>query len=114
MAVLVNNTIAQVHFAIVDDELEVSAPPELEALRDFFETEIGASDAMLDLIEHHIHHDRIWQFTGDACHLQLDGETTVIENTYTDTRATLTRTELRALLANLRALLTESLPGEEN
>lgn len=97
----------QVHFAIVDDELEVSAPPALETLNDFFETEIGTSDAMLDLIEHHVRHDRTWQFTGNACHLHLDGETVTIEHGHAETRATLTRTDLRALLTDLRALLAE-------
>ena len=97
----------EVHFTIVDDELEVSAPPALESLNDFFETEIGTSDAMLGLVEHHVRHDRTWWFTGNACHLHLDGETATVENNYTGACATLTRTDLRALLADLRALITE-------
>jgi hypothetical protein len=103
-----SNATAQVHFTIVDDELEVSAPPALEPLNDFFETEIGTSDAMLDLIEHHVRHDRTWQFTGDACHLRLDGETVTIEHEYTKARAVIPRADLRDLLAALRALLAES------
>jgi len=103
-----SNATAQVHFAIVDDELAVSVPPALEPLNDFFETEIGTSDAMLDLIEHHVRHDREWQFTGDSCHLEIDGETVTIEHAYTGASAVLTRVDLRALLADLRALLTES------
>lgn len=102
-----NNATTRVHFTIVDDELKVSAPPELEPLSDFFETEIGTSDAMLDLIEHHVRHERTWQLTGNACHLQLAGETVTIEQNYTDGHASLARTDFRALLANLRALLTE-------
>lgn len=98
----------QVQFTIVDDELEVSAPPTLEPLNDFFETEIGTSDAMLDLIEHHIRHDRVLQFTGNACDLHLDGEKVTIEHIYTGARTILTRADLRALLTDLRALLTES------
>jgi hypothetical protein len=103
-----SNATTQVHFAIVDDELEVSAPPALEPVGDFFETEIGTSDAILDLIEHHVRHDRTWQFTGDAGHLRLDSETVTIDHNYTGARAILTRTDLRALLIELRALLTES------
>jgi hypothetical protein len=103
-----SNATTQVHFTIVDDELEVSAPPALEPLNDFFETEIGTSDAKLGLIEHHVRHVRSWQFTGNACHLHLDGETVTIEHNYTGARTILTRTDLRALLTALRALLTES------
>ncbi|GAB3872887.1 hypothetical protein ACFQ1S_06760 [Kibdelosporangium lantanae] len=102
-----SNTTTQVHFSIVDDELEVFAPPALAAVHDFFETEIGTSDAMLNLIEHHVRHDHRWQFTGDACHLHLDGETITIEHGYTGARTILTRMDLRTLLTDLRALLTE-------
>jgi uncharacterized protein YacL (UPF0231 family) len=102
-----SNATTHVHFTIVDDELRVSVPPALETLNDFFETEIGTSDAMLGLIEHHVRHDRTWQFTGNACHLHLDGETVTIEHNYTGARTSLTRTDLRALLTDLRALLTE-------
>jgi uncharacterized protein YacL (UPF0231 family) len=102
-----SNATAKIRFSIVGDELEVSAPPAMEALGEFFETEIGTSDAMLDLIEHHVRHDRLWGFTGNACDLRLDGETVTIEHNYTDAHAILTRTDLRALLTDLRALLTE-------
>jgi hypothetical protein len=101
-----SNATTHVHFTIVDDELRVSVPPALEALDDFFETEIGTSDAMLDLIEHHVRHDRTWQFTGDACHLHLDGDTATIEHNYTGARTILSRADLRTLLADLRALLS--------
>lgn len=103
-----NNATAQVRFTLVDDELEVSAPAELDALTDFFETEIGTSDAMLDLITHHIRHERTWRFTGNACHLRLDGETVTIEHEHTGARAVLSRGELRALLTDLHAVLKES------
>jgi hypothetical protein len=102
-----SNATTHVHFTVVDDELRVSVPPELETLNDFFETEIGTSDAMLGLIEHHVGHERTWQFTGNACHLRLDGETVTIEHDHTGARATLTRADLRALLADLRVLLAE-------
>lgn len=102
-----SNATTHVHFTIVDDELAVSAPLALAPLDDFFETEIGASDAMLDLIEHHVRHDRTWQFTGDACHLDLDGETVVIEHLHNGARLTLTRADLRALLTDLRTLLAD-------
>lgn len=98
---------AHVHFTIVDDELQVSVPQEFDALSDFFESEIGTSDAMLRLIEHHVRHERTWQFTGNVCHLHLDGETVTIEHDHTDARTTLTRADLRALLIDLRTLLTE-------
>jgi hypothetical protein len=100
-----SNTTRHVHFAIVDDELHVSVPQELETLNDFFETEIGTSDAMLGLIEHHVRHERTWQFTGNVCHLRLDGETVTIEHDHTGARTTLTRGDLRVLLTDLRALL---------
>jgi hypothetical protein len=103
-----SNVTAHVHFAIVDDELEVSAPSELEPLNEFFETEIGTSDAVLDLIEHHVRHDRTWQFTGDACHLRLDGEMVTIEHEYTKARTNLPRADLRDLLTALRTLLNKS------
>ncbi len=96
-----------VHFTIVDDELQVSAPPALAAVDDFFETEIGTSETMLALIEHHIRQDRTWQFTGNVCHLSLDDDTVTIEHHYTGARTTLTRADLRALLADLRSLLEE-------
>jgi uncharacterized protein YacL (UPF0231 family) len=102
-----SNATARVYFTVVDDELQVSVPQELEALSDFFETEIGTSDAMLRLVEHHIRHERTWQFTGNVCHLQLDGETVTIEHDHTGARTTLTRADLRALLTDLRSLLTE-------
>lgn len=102
------NATTQVQFAVVADELEVSAPPALEPLNDFFETEIGTSEAMLDLIEHHVRHDRTWQFTGDACHLRLDGESVAIGHTSTGACVTVTRADLRVLLTNLRVLLTGS------
>jgi uncharacterized protein YacL (UPF0231 family) len=102
-----NNATAQVHFAIVDDELEVTAPPALVPLDDFFETEIGTSEAMLDEVEHHVRHDRTWRFTGDACHLRLDGEDVVVEHGHSGASATITRTDFRALLADLRAVLAE-------
>jgi uncharacterized protein YacL (UPF0231 family) len=102
-----NNATTQIHFAIVGGELTVSAPPELEPLNDFFETEIGTSEAMLDQVEHHVRHDRSWQLTGNACCLRLDGETATIQNNYTGTSATLTRIDLHALLVDLRALLTK-------
>jgi hypothetical protein len=103
-----SNATTSVHFAIVDDELEVSAPPALAPLGDFFETEIGTSDDALDLVEHHVRHERTWQFTGDACHLRLDGETVTVEHLHTGARTTLTRTDLRTLLTGLRTLLAES------
>lgn len=103
-----SNATTQIHFTVVDDDLEVSAPPALEPLNDFFETEIGTSEAMLDLIEHHVRHDRTWHFTGDTCHLRLDGETVTIEHNYSGAGTVLTRSDLRVLLTNLRTLLTES------
>jgi hypothetical protein len=102
-----SNATKRVHFTLVGDELRVSAPPELEPLSDFFETEIGISNAMLDLIEHHVRHDRAWRFTGNACHLDLNGKTVSIEHNYTDARTIVTRTDLLALLADLRALFSE-------
>jgi uncharacterized protein YacL (UPF0231 family) len=99
-----SNATTQVHFTVVDDELEVSVPPELEPLNDFFEIEIGTSDARLQLVKHHVSHDRTWQFTGNACRLHLDGETVVIEHNFAGTRMTLTRADLRALLTDLHAL----------
>jgi hypothetical protein len=102
-----SNATTHVHFTIVDDELQVSVPQGLETLNDFFETEIGTSDAMLGLIEHHVRHERTWQFTGNVCHLHLDGDTVTIEHDCTGTRTTLTRADLRALLSALRALLAE-------
>jgi uncharacterized protein YacL (UPF0231 family) len=102
-----SNATTQIHFTIVDDELTVSAPPGLEPLHDFFETEIGTSDVMLSHVEHHLRHGRTWQFTGNACRLLLDGETVTIQNNYTGTSTVLTRADLRALLTDLRALLTE-------
>ncbi|GAB3443035.1 hypothetical protein [Actinophytocola sediminis] len=95
----------QVQFAIVDHELEVSAPTALTPLDDFLESEIGTDDATLDLVDHHVRHDRTWQFAGDACHLSLDGETVVIRHNYTGAAITLTRTDLRTLLATLRTFL---------
>jgi uncharacterized protein YacL (UPF0231 family) len=103
----VSKATTQVQFTIVDDELAVSVPPELEPLDDFFETEIGTSDAMLNLIEHCVRHDRTWQFTGNACHLRLDGESITVEHNYTNARTTLTRADLRTLVADLRAFLTD-------
>lgn len=95
----------QVQFTITDDELTASVPLELAPLDDFFETEIGTSAAMLDLIEHHVRHDRTWQFTGNACHLRLDGESVTVEHNYTGASTTLTRADLRALVTDLRALV---------
>lgn len=103
-----NNATTSVRFTIVDDELEVTAPPALAPLDDFFETEIGTSDEMLGLVEHHVRHDRVWQFTGNACSLHLDGETVTVEHDHTGARTTLTRTDLRTLLTELRTLLTDS------
>jgi hypothetical protein len=103
-----SNATTHVHFTIVDDELHVSVPPELETLTDFFETEIGTSSAMLNLIEHHIRHERTWQFTGNACHLQLNAETVTIEHHHTGAHSTLTRADLRALLTALRAVIEQS------
>jgi hypothetical protein len=103
-----SNATAQVHFTVIDDELSVSAPAELAPLTDFFETEIGTSEAMLDLITHHVRHDRTWRFTGNACALALSGETVTIEHLHTGARAVLTRAELRALLSELRALVAEN------
>jgi hypothetical protein len=103
-----SNATTRVTFTIVDDELVVSAPPALEPLDDFFEIEVGASDAMLDLIEHHVRHSREWRFTGDACHVKLDGETVTIEHSHTGAHMSLTRTDFHDLLADLRALLAES------
>jgi hypothetical protein len=101
-----SNATTQVHFTVVDDELEVSAPPALEPLDDFFQTEIGTSEHMLELVEHHVRHDHAWQFSGNACHLRLDGETVTVEHDYTGASTVLTRTDLCDLLADLRALLT--------
>lgn len=102
-----NNATTQIQFTIADDDLAMSVPPELAPLDDFFETEIGTSDAMLDLIEHHVHHDRTWRFTGNACHLRLDGESVTVEHNHTGATASITRADLRTLIANLRALLTD-------
>ncbi|MEV4315008.1 hypothetical protein [Actinocrispum sp. NPDC049592] len=96
-----------VHFTIVDDELQVSAPLALAAVDDFFETEIGTSETMLALIEHHVRHDRTWQFTGNVCHLGLDHDTVTIEHHYTGARTTLTSADFRTLLAGLRSLLEQ-------
>jgi hypothetical protein len=101
-----SNATAHVHFTVLDDELHVSVPPELETLNDFFETEIGTSDTMLGLIEYHVRHEGAWQFTGNVCQLHLDGDTVTIEHDYTGTRTTLSRADFRALLTDLRALLT--------
>ena len=103
-----NNATAHVHFTLVDDELVVSAPAELAALTDFLETEIGTSDAVLDLVTHHVRHDTTWRFTGNTCHLRLDGETVTVEHDHTGARTVLTRAELRALLTDLHTVLTES------
>ncbi|MCT2582647.1 hypothetical protein [Actinophytocola gossypii] len=100
-----NHATAQIHFAIVDDELAVTAPPALAPLVDFFEIEVGTSDAMLDEVEHHVRHDRTWRFTGDACRLRLGVEDVVVEHTHTGASATVPRTEFRGLLADLRAVL---------
>ncbi|MCE7001807.1 hypothetical protein LWC34_02970 [Kibdelosporangium philippinense] len=97
----------RVRFTIVDDELRVSVPKELDTLTDFFETEIGTSEAMLGLIEHHVRHERTWQFTGNACHLYLDGQTVTIEHDYAGTRTTVDRADFRILLSDLRAVLTD-------
>jgi hypothetical protein len=105
---LMNNATAQVHFRLVDDELEVTAPAGFGALSDFFETEIGVSAAVLDLVTHHVRHDRTWRFTGNACHLLLDGETATIEHQHTGERTVLNRGELRTLLTDLHELLDES------
>lgn len=102
-----SNATTHVHFAIVDEELQVSAPQELAGLNDFFEAEIGTSEAMLGLIEHHVRHEPTWQFTGNVCHLHLEGDTVTIEHDHTGTRTTVTRADLRALLTDLRVLLTE-------
>lgn len=102
-----SNAIARVHFAIVDDELEVSVPPALKPLNDFIETEIGTSDVKLDLIEHHLRHDREWQFSGDAYHLRISSDRVTVKNSYNGACVSLTRAELRTLLAALRALLAE-------
>jgi hypothetical protein len=101
-----SNATAQVHFTIVDDELEVSVPPALEPLKDFIETEIGTSDVKLDLIDHHLRHDRTWQYSGDACRLDLNGERATVKHSYTGAFVQLTRAELRDLLTTLRDLLT--------
>ena len=102
-----NNATSRVLFKIIDDELEVTAPPALAPLADFLETEVGTSDVMLDLIEHHVRHDRVWRFTGNACRLHLDGEAATIEHDHTGARTTITRPDLSELLANLRTLLAE-------
>ncbi len=102
-----NNATAHVNFTLVDGELEVSAPAELDALSDFFETEIGTSDAVLDLVTHAVRHEPTWRFTGNTCHLRLDGETVTIEHEHTGARAVLTRAELRALLTDLHTVLDE-------
>lgn len=101
-----SKTTAQVRFTLVDDGLEVSVPRALAPLDEFFETEVGASDATLDMIEHHVRHDRTWQLTGDACQLDLDGETVTVRHNYTGTHTTLTRADFRSLLTDLRVLLT--------
>ena len=103
-----NHATAQVHFTIADDELSVSAPAELAPLTDFFETEVGMSKAVLDLVTHHVHHARTWRFTGNACTLALDGETVTVEHLHTGARTVLTRAELRALLSELRAVVAEN------
>lgn len=100
-----SNATTQVHFAVVDESLEVSVPPALAPLDDFFETEIGTSEVLLGQLEHHIRHDRAWRFTGDACSLRLEAEAVTIGNNHTGDRMTLTRGELRALLTDLRAVL---------
>jgi uncharacterized protein YacL (UPF0231 family) len=92
----------QVRFAVVDGELEVSAPSTLEPLDDFLESEIGTDDATLDLIDHHVRHDREWQFSGNACQLRLDGERVTVTHNYTDVSVDLSRDDLRGLLAALR------------
>jgi hypothetical protein len=102
-----SNATTHVHFTVVDDELRVSVPQELEALSDFFETEIGTSEAMLGLIAHHVRHERTWQFSGNACHLRVEDETVTIEHDHTDARTTLPRADFRDLLTDLRALLAD-------
>lgn len=100
-----NNGTTQVQFAISDGELEVSAPAALEPLDDFLETEIGTDGDMLELVGHHVRHDRVWRFAGDACQLNLDGETVTVTHNYTDTSTVLTRAEFRNLLGDLRVFL---------
>ncbi|WP_133904281.1 hypothetical protein [Actinophytocola oryzae] len=87
----------------------MSAPPALAPLDDFLETEIGTDETMLDLIEHHVRHNSTWHFTGDACQLDLDGGTVTVKHGYTGASTTLPRADLRALLADLRTLLTGAL-----
>ncbi|OLF07499.1 hypothetical protein BLA60_26590 [Actinophytocola xinjiangensis] len=96
---------AQVRFAIHDGELRIRVPPELEPLDDFLESEIGADRAVLDIVEHHVRHDRQWEFAGDSCELVLDGDTVTITHDYTGTAVTLARRDLRDLLADLGAFL---------
>ena len=100
-----NKLTTQVHFTITEDELKASAPETLEPLTDFFEEEIGTSETMLDLVEHQVRHSREWHYTGDACHLTLDGETAKIEHIHTGASITVTRTDLRTLLTDLRTVL---------
>lgn len=99
----------QVRFAIIDGELEVSAPSTLEPLDDFLETEIGTDDATLDLIDHHVRHDREWQFSGNACQLRLDGERVTVRHNYTAASVDLSRDDLRGLLAALRVVVGQEL-----
>lgn len=103
-----SNATAQVHFTIVDDDLEVAVPPELEPLDDFLETEVGTSEATLDLLEHHTRHTRTWRFTGNACQLDLSPATVTITHLHTGSGTSLSRADFLSLLADLRTLFTES------
>jgi hypothetical protein len=99
------NATAQVHLTVVDDDLEVVVPAELEPLDDFLETEIGTSETTLDLVEHHVRHARTWSFTGDACQLDLANATVTITHLHTGVSVELSRADLLGLLAELRVLL---------
>lgn len=103
-----SNATAQVHLTIVDDDLEVAVPAELEPLDDFLETEVGTSDATLCLVEHHVRHDSGWRFTGNACQLDLENAMVTITHHHTDASTCLSREDFLGVLADVRALLAES------
>lgn len=96
---------ARVRFAMHNGELHIRVPPELEPLDDFLESEIGADRATLDIVDHHVRHDRKWKFAGNSCELALDGDTATITHDYTGTTITLTRHDLHDLLAELSTIL---------
>lgn len=90
-----------------DGSVSVSAPPDLQPIDEFLETDLGESPAERRLVAEHARDPGPdpWGFGGDSCHITVRPETVLVENDFDGRRVTVPRTEFVRILGDFERAL---------